>query len=529
MILRWIKPNLDGGGKSMFIDKNKFFRNITIQTCSSLEIEKALFCSFNYLRRFIPADQMTVNFFDDRTNEAVILASATGESSTKCNIRIKLSEKEKQWFFDPRVTPDLVLLKSAERAPIAEKFLKAFNKPDSSFLFLRLRIEGVLKGSITLRAEGRNRFTKDHLQLFSLLKDPWTIVLNTNRQYQELVQLKELLADDNRYLRKELERHTAGKIIGGEKGLKHVISMAAHVAPQNSPVLLLGETGVGKEVIAMAIHQMSPRAEGPFVKVNCGAIPDTLIDSELFGHERGAFTGAVSQKRGRFERANHGTIFLDEIGELPLPAQVRLLRVLQERIIERVGGTDPIKLDIRVIAATHRNLKNMIEKGRFREDLYYRLNVFPIEIPPLRHRKNDVEDLAEYFIRKKSQELGIYPPPQITPAALKLLKEYDWPGNVRELENLIERELILHKGGRIDLKTFQSNALNLHHTDQENFSGSPLTFREMVYRHLIQVMNLTEGRIQGKGGAAELLDLKPGTLRHKLRKLNIPFGRKKYL
>ncbi len=216
------------------------------------------------------------------------------------------------------------------------------------------------------------------------------------------------------------------------------------VATINSPVLLLGETGVGKDVIANAIHYSSTRSGNPIITVNCGAIPESLIDSELFGHEKGAFTGAISQRRGRFERADSGTIFLDEIGELPLQVQVKLLRVLQNREFERVGGTETIRPDIRIIAATNRNLEQMVNEKKFREDLWFRLNVFPIYVPPLRARKEDIPELAHHFVEIKSVELKLPAFPKISSKAMGLLTSYDWPGNVRELQNVVERELILN-------------------------------------------------------------------------------------
>jgi len=265
-----------------------------------------------------------------------------------------------------------------------------------------------------------------------------------------------ILLDDRRFLNRELCGDTADEIIGSNTGLRNVMEMVRQVAPLNNTVLLLGETGTGKEVIANAIHFLSPRKDGPFIKVNCGALPESLIDSELFGHERGAFTGAVVESRGRFERAEGGTIFLDEIGELPPAAQVRLLRVLQHREVERVGAKRPIQVNIRVIAATHRNLQNMIAEGRFREDLWYRLSGFPIFVPPLRQRKEDVPALIRHFVTLKSRELGIGLPPSVAPGALTRLMDNSWPGNVRELENLVERELIRHRGGHGGPLTFES-------------------------------------------------------------------------
>ncbi len=243
------------------------------------------------------------------------------------------------------------------------------------------------------------------LQLIGTINEPFAVALTNSLRYRELQKLRDLLADDNRYLQDELRRMVGEDVIGADFGLKSVMDLVRQVAPLDSPVLLLGETGSGKEVIANAIHKASLRRQAPFIKVNCGAIPPTLMDSELFGHEKGAFTGALSQKRGRIERANTGTLFLDEIGELSLEAQVRLLRVLQEKEIERVGGSGPIAVDIRIIAATHRNLEKMMRIGAFREDLYFRLRVFPIAIPPLRSRMMDLPALVQYFIQKKTREM----------------------------------------------------------------------------------------------------------------------------
>jgi transcriptional regulator with GAF, ATPase, and Fis domain len=290
--------------------------------------------------------------------------------------------------------------------------------------------------------------------------------------------------------------------------------------------LLLGETGVGKDVIANAIHYSSPRKDGPLVKVNCGAIPETLLDSELFGHEKGAFTGAISQKRGRFERANHGTIFLDEIGELPPQAQVRMLRVLQDKEIERVGGTSSISLDIRLIAATNRNLEEMVKEKRFREDLWFRLNVFPIRIPPLRERKEDIPALVRHFVGRKSRELKLAASPPLARGVIDQLLAYHWPGNARELENVVERALILSKGEPL---TFD-DLLGGKFGDRPPISGEPqtqsLNLDEVISAHICRVLEMTKGKVHGKGGAAEVLGINPSTLRNRMNQLGIPYGRR---
>ena len=281
---------------------------------------------------------------------------------------------------------------------------------------------------------------------------------------------------------------------------------------------------------ANAIHYSSPRKDGPFIKVNCGAIPETLLDSELFGHEKGAFTGAISQRRGRFERADRGTIFLDEIGELPLQAQVRLLHVLQKKEIERVGGTSSIPVDIRIISATHRNLEEMIGSGRFREDLWFRLNVFPITIPPLRQRREDIPALVHHFIDRKSMELKLTEKPVLAAGAIDRLIAYDWPGNVREVENMIERALIQHRGGVLSFETLLP-LLVFGAREVVRDVGQNRTLPSldgMNARHIRRALEMAGGKINGPGGVGQILGLHPNTLRKRMNKLGIPFGRRSW-
>ena len=288
-------------------------------------------------------------------------------------------------------------------------------------------------------------------------------------------------------------------------------------------LLLTGETGVGKDVIANAIHLGSPRREGPFIPVNCGAIPDSLLDSELFGHEKGAFTGALSRKRGRFERANGGTILLDEIGEMPLEAQVRLLRVLQHREIERLGGTDRIPVDIRVITATNKDLEAQVAAGRFREDLWFRLNVFPIVVPPLRDRSSDIPALLDHFIERKAAELKVGDTPHLAPGAIDVLMAYQWPGNVRELENVVERAMILHRGEPLRFDDLGTSLRRTTTGPQPGPGQQSLALEEVTAQHIRKVLGIVGGKIHGPGGAGELLGVNPNTLRYKMKKLGIPF------
>jgi transcriptional regulator with GAF, ATPase, and Fis domain len=286
------------------------------------------------------------------------------------------------------------------------------------------------------------------------------------------------------------------------------------VAPTDASVLILGETGTGKELIARAIHNLSRRKTRALIKVNCAAIPSGLVESELFGHEKGAFTGALTQKIGRFELANKGTIFLDEIAELPLDLQPKLLRVLQEGEFERVGGTRTIKVDVRIIAATNRNLDVAVQEGRFREDLFYRLNVFPVTLPPLRERQDDIAPLARYFAIKYGKRLG-KKIEQMPRKVLDALKAHPWPGNIRELENVIERAIITSQGPQLEL----GDALPQRSVRSQG--KELLTLEEMERNHITEVLKSTGWQVSGGGGAAELLGMKPTTLDSRIKKLGI--------
>ncbi|MEW4529988.1 sigma 54-interacting transcriptional regulator [Maioricimonas sp. JC845] len=323
------------------------------------------------------------------------------------------------------------------------------------------------------------------------------------------------------WLREELRaRSDFAEIVGESDGIWTVLRNVDMVASTDSTVLILGETGTGKELVARAIHRNSKRNAGPFVRVNCAALPESLIESELFGHEHGAFTGATSQRTGRFELADGGTIFLDEIGEMPLPAQSRLLRVLQEQELERVGGSRTIRVDTRVLAATNRNLLEMVDEGSFREDLYYRLNVFPIQIPPLRERTEDIPTLVRSFLNKLGPRLG-KTITDVPPAVFAALRDYPWPGNVRELENVVERAMILSAGPMLQLPDGVIPARRKPTRSAAKLS--PLA--EVEREHIEAVLEHTRGVIAGPKGAARILDLNPNTLRSRMAKLGIAADR----
>ncbi|WP_341835311.1 sigma 54-interacting transcriptional regulator [Chitinophaga pollutisoli] len=336
---------------------------------------------------------------------------------------------------------------------------------------------------------------------------------------EKIIAYKQKLENENDYLREQIKTiYNFSEIVGSGEQMQKVYKLMRQVAESSSTVLLLGETGTGKELIARAIHNASPRKSKLMVKVNCAALPTHLIESELFGHEKGAFTGAIDRRIGKFELANNSTLFLDEIGEMPLELQVKLLRVLQERELERVGGKSTIKVDVRIIAATNRNLEAEVQAGRFRSDLYYRLNVFPIHLPPLRERLEDIEPLTHAFVGKFSKNIG-KKITGISAAVLKELKSYDWPGNVRELEHQIERAILLSDGPLL-------KAINLPHRNWRESADTPQittskTLEHIEKKYIIEVLKRCGGKISGVGGAAEILEIPGTTLHSKMKKLGI--------
>ena len=319
----------------------------------------------------------------------------------------------------------------------------------------------------------------------------------------------------NSYLEQELRAmHDSEELIGANGGLQQVMKNVQQVAPTDATVLIGGETGTGKELVAQAIHRLSARHDKIMVKLNCAAIPEGLVESELFGHEKGAFTGALTRKVGRFELADGGTLFLDEVGDLPIELQTKLLRVLQEGELERLGSTRTIKVNVRIVAATNRDLANRVGEGKFRADLYYRLNVFPVMLPPLRERRDDISALVEYFVHKYTTKYAkkiAYVPQQM----MATLRTYHWPGNIRELQHVIERSVILTRGDRLAFDTgfLQAGAAAA--------SGEPSTLEEVVRAHILKTLDTTDWRVSGKAGAAELLGLKPTTLESRMKRLGI--------
>ena len=333
---------------------------------------------------------------------------------------------------------------------------------------------------------------------------------------EEIKHLKDQLQAENIYFREEIKLdHNYEKIIGQSAALKYTLFRVEQVAPLDTNVLILGDTGTGKELVARAIHEASPRKDRPLIKVNCANLPSHLIESELFGHEKGAFSGAEGRREGRFELADDATLFLDEIGELPLELQPKLLRVLQDGEFERLGSSRTLKTDARIIAATNRDLEAEVRNGRFREDLWFRLNVFPITVPPLKQRKLDIPLLVKWFVAKFARKLG-KPIESIPQSVVDHLMKYSWPGNVRELENVIERSVITTRGSVLQLAEYLKApevppALQMH----------PKSLADMEREYMIQILEQTSWKIEGRNGAAKALDLSPSTFRDRIKKLRI--------
>jgi formate hydrogenlyase transcriptional activator len=334
--------------------------------------------------------------------------------------------------------------------------------------------------------------------------------------FEENKQLRDRLVVENAYLREELRSEVGfSDIIGESRALRSLLQEVRQVAVTDSTVLLLGETGTGKELIARAIHQLSTRKDRPLVKVNCGAIAPGLVESELFGHERGAFTGALQRRIGRFELADNGTLFLDEIGELPPEIQTRLLRVLQEQEFERVGGNHPIRVNVRLVAATNRDLEAEVAAGRFRADLFYRLNVFPARVPPLRERRDDIPHLVSHFVAVQRRRLG-KAIEGVSREGMERLQRYSWPGNIRELQNVLERACVLAGGPVLSMDEVLTDR-PVNHAGTERL----LTLAEAERLHIRRALDATGGTINGTGGAAVLLGINPNTLRSRMEKLGL--------
>ncbi len=392
----------------------------------------------------------------------------------------------------------------------------------SRYLVPLMRAEGCI-GVMGIASKDVGCYDESDTQFISEVANQIALAVENMNAYEEIAELKSRLELENTYLQEEIgKQHNFDEIIGSSPELLKLLENVELAAPTDSNVLIFGETGSGKELIARAIHGRSLRKNRPLVKINCAAMPAGLVESELFGHVKGAFTGAAQARVGRFELADGGTLFLDEVGEMPIETQVKLLRVLQEKQFEPVGSNRTVKVDVRIIAATNRDLGKAIKSGGFRSDLYYRLNVIPLHVPSLHDRKSDIPEMVMHFLEQSSKRIG-KPTPSVSQDTMKLLVDYSWPGNIRELQNVIERGVVLCKGNILKLG---SDLLPTEDRRQngvaiESVSDSPATLNAVEKEHILQVLDKTKWLISGPSGAGAILDLHPNTLRSKMAKLGI--------
>lgn len=513
------------------------FSNIVIavwkEACRHIEIAESTSRIAEILRLRLPVDRLVVRRLDANRGSVETVAFSDPKDRSISFERTEISPSECKralaWIRHGRTARWRTGRRASKDASQVATLVP--EEIEDLAHIVPLRSEQDTLGVLVVEARDGLPFSADHARTIASLKEPFAAALENSERLHELRALREAAEADKRSLLRRLGRdELVDEIVGADGGLKNVLERIELVATSDVPVLILGETGSGKEVIARAIHSRSPRRMAPFIRVNCGALPPELIDSELFGHEKGAFTGAASARRGWFERADEGTLFLDEIGELPKAAQVRLLRVVQEGTFDRVGGELPRKVNVRIVTATHRDLPAMVQAGQFREDLWYRIAVFPVVLPPLREHKQDIPALAAHFAKRAAKRFGL---PLQMPSSenMTLLESYDWPGNIRELASVIDRAAILGDGQRLEI----ARALGAPSTAWAPVAGpassSPTAMSEVVsldiaMRQYIEgVLRQTRGRIEGKHGAADLLKINPHTLRARMRKLQIDWAR----
>lgn len=501
--------------------------------CSSLEPEIAIGSFFDYIAQHLPLACFTLlsSSPENLHPHEVIHVAQVSQAGCNCPMtKLSLSgaakKLAKQLGLDEAGSfTECLITSSSDAAHIY--FQSLFPQPATPVFVLRLMKEHSLG---TAHFAASSTFSPQHLDLMRGLEPSLCIAMGNLLQHRELVEMKSNILMDNQRLRLQLQGLDHVEIIGANNGLKDTMRKVRQVGPIEVPVLITGETGTGKELIARALHELSPRKGKDFIAVNCGALPPSLLDSELFGYTRGSFTGATENRKGYFEQAQGGTLFLDEIGELPLEAQARLLRVLEHHEMNKIGGSAPIKLDIRLLAATNRDLPNMIAEGTFRKDLYYRLRVVSIDLPPLRQRKNDIPELTQFLLRRSAARFGV-PVPTLFEGDLKQLLAHNWPGNIRELQNMLEEALICSNKQVLHLEALSPKTedsfmpehlpqkANTPHNDLselENF-GYEALLREYFGALLLR----TQGRISGPHGAAQKAGLKPGTFRFKCAQLGL--------
>ena len=495
--------------------------------------QEALFVSaYEAIRRVVSFDRAAFLLYRPETKTLKLLSMDSDTESDFFRLGKEYDLQETRisaWVLDRQQAVVRGDLEKEQQSPGDQRLVV---EGIQSYCVVPLVAMGNSIGTFTVWSETKNRYSEADAELLQEVANQVALAIANMKSYEEIAALKARLERENVYLQEEIRTvHNFEEIVGNDPTLLELLRRVDQVAPTDSSVLIYGETGTGKELIARAIHDRSARKNRPLVKVNCSAISAGLVESELFGHVKGAFTGAFERRIGRFELANGGTLFLDEVGELPLETQVKLLRVLQEREFEPVGSNRSVHVDVRIIAATNRNLQESISAGSFRSDLYYRLNVFPLEVPPLRERRSDIPQLAMFFLSRYSRNLGKRME-GISAAGTERLSRYSWPGNIRELQNVIERALILSPGPILQLETdlvsvsaseaVRDPAREVAEAAQPTEPSSALkTLDEVERAHISAVLQQTHGVIEGANGAAKTLGMHPNTLRHRMEKLGI--------
>jgi formate hydrogenlyase transcriptional activator len=485
------------------------------------------------LRHVVPYSGAALTLYNPNTKTFRYYAMERAFQSDHFQVGIEFDRRQtiSAWVFDHQRAVVRRDIEKEQKYPNDQRLVAAGILSDC---IVPLIVGGTSLGTLNVGSTERNQYSEADLETLQETANQVALAVANMRAYEEIVELKARLENENIYLQEEIRtEHNFEEIVGNSPALLVVLRKVEQVAPTDSTVLIYGETGTGKELIARAIHEHSKRKNRPLLKVNCSAISAGLVESELFGHVKGAFTGAFERRVGRFELADGGTIFLDEIGELPLETQVKLLRVLQEQEFEPVGSNRPVRVDVRVIAATNRNLEESIRKSEFRSDLFYRLNVFPINMPSLRERASDIPQLAMFFLSRFSKKFGkdIQGIPRAT---LERLVQYSWPGNIRELQNVIERAAILSQRSVLELEPdtvplLKASADSAEVDDRIADTIEPLspaaptaaTLEEVERSHIVAILNQTQGVVEGPRGAAKILGLHPNTLRHRMQKLGL--------
>jgi formate hydrogenlyase transcriptional activator len=522
-------------------DRERTILEVNNAIISNLTQDALLHSTSEALKRILPFDRAALTLYDPEADVLRILALEGRIDSAHFKAGTPIGRKDSHvgWAFDNQRTHLRVDLEKDREYPVENRL---YEEGVRSLCTAPLVVAGQSIGTLTIGSLAPNQYSQSDAAFLQEISNQIALAVSNMRAFEEIAGLKARLQAENLYLQEEIRtEHNFDEIVGNSPALLHVLSQLDQIAPTDSTVLVFGETGTGKELIARAIHDRSPRKDRPLVKVNCGAISAGLVESELFGHVRGAFTGALSNRDGRFKLADGGTIFLDEVGELPLETQVKLLRVLQEQEFEPVGASATVRVDVRIIAATNRDLEVLVAERKFRSDLFYRLNVLPLHIPALRERKADIPLLITFFIQKFARKFAR--PVKVVPQdTMRRLANYSWPGNIRELQNVIERAVVLSQGDILVLATDIAPATTKATTSPIPIpigralpladvpvpptvtrdapgAGSPL--EEVERRHIETTLMQTNWMIEGERGAAKLLDLNPSTLRSRMQKLGI--------